>query len=72
MHNLYNVKYRVSTKIYNIYIVTIPLIISFFALMNSRYASKLTKEKLRLDLYNKRFDIYLKTLGRVFKVSTTI
>lgn len=42
--------------------LTIPLIISFFALMNSRYASKLTKEKLRLDLYNKRFDIYLKIL----------
>ncbi len=46
-----------------IVVSSLSFIVSFASLCVSLKAQEIYKEKLRLDLYNKRFDIYSKTLN---------
>ena len=48
---------------YDFLIKITPIVISLCVLLVALHQSKISKEKVRLDLYNRRFDIYSRTLG---------
>lgn len=43
-------------------LVTLPILMSFLALVVAFFSLAVSAEKFRLDLYNKRFDIYVRTV----------